>query len=296
MPMESTNEYQIDHDEISLKELAETLWRGRWLIVSAVLLSVGITATAIWLMPDKYRAVVVVAPVSDTSGGNLAGRLGSLASQFGGLASIAGLSLSGDSKKWEALAVLQSEALTNRYIQTNDLLPVLYASQWDRERNDWKTNDAKSKPTLWKANKYFKERIRKVSSDNKTGLVTLTITWSDPVLAAKWANDLVRMANDNLRDRAIAESERNISYLNEQASKTDVVGIRQTIYNIMETEINKAMLAKGSEEYAFKIIDPAVVPEKPYSPRPRLWTFASLLGTLLLSVAVAFVRIAWKKN
>jgi LPS O-antigen subunit length determinant protein (WzzB/FepE family) len=116
------------------------------------------------------------------------------------------------------------------------------------------------------------------------------------VLAAKWANDFVRMANDNLRDRAIAESERNISYLNEQAAKTDVVGIRQTIYNIMETEINKAMLAKGSEEYAFKIIDPAVVPEKPYSPRPRLWTLASLLGTLLLSVAVAFVRIAWKKN
>ena len=70
------------------------------------------------------------------------------------------------------------------------------------------------------------------------------------------------MANDNLRDRAIAESERNISYLNEQAAKTDVVGIRQTIYNIMETEINKAMLAKGSEEYAFKLIDPAVVPQK----------------------------------
>ena len=175
-------------------------------------------------------------------------------------------------------------------------LPVLYASKWDRERNDWKTNDARSKPTLWKANKYFKEKIRRVSSDNKTGLVTLTITWSDPVFAAKWANDLVRMANDNLRDRAIAESERNISYLNEQAAKTDVVGIRQTIYNIMETEINKAMLAKGSEEYAFKIIDPAVVPEKPYSPRPVLWTLGSLLGALVLSVAVAFVRIAWRKN
>jgi len=50
-------------------------------------------------------------------------------------------------------------------------------------------------------------------TDPKTGLVTLSITWNDPNIAAKWANGLVRMANDYLRDQAIEESERNIAYL-----------------------------------------------------------------------------------
>jgi hypothetical protein len=45
-----------------------------------------------------------------------------------------------------------------------------------------------------------------------------------------WANELVRMTNDYLRDQAIQESERNIAYLNDQASKTDAVGAKQAIY------------------------------------------------------------------
>ncbi len=52
--------------------------------------------------------------------------LSSLATQFGGLASLAGVSVSGDSRRSESVAVLQSEALTEQYIQANNLLPVLF--------------------------------------------------------------------------------------------------------------------------------------------------------------------------
>ena len=134
-----------------------------------------------------------------------------------------------------------------------------------------------------------------MTTDPKTGLVTLTIAWSDPRLAAKWANGLVSITNDYLRTKAIAESERNITYLNEQAGKTDVMTVKQAIYAILQNEINKQMLARGSDEYAFKILDPAAPPEVPSSPRPKLWTFLAFFGGLALSIFAAYVHLAWKR-
>ncbi len=103
----------------------------------------------------------------------------------------------GDSRKYESLTVLQSEALTEKYISSHNLLPVLYANQWDRGKNTWRSSDVAKVPTLWKANRFFK-KIRSVSTDAKTGMITMTIKWTDPVLAASWANDLVALTNEYL--------------------------------------------------------------------------------------------------
>src|SRR6267154_5658872 len=128
--MESTIYTRADKDEISLKELFDVLWQARWLIISiTAALTLG-AGTAAWLAPKTYRATILISPVSDGSGNQLGG-LSSLASQLGGFASMTGISLGGDSKKSESLAVLQSEALTEKYIQNNNLLPVLYDDFWD---------------------------------------------------------------------------------------------------------------------------------------------------------------------
>lgn len=291
--MESKNHSQSDQDEISLKELFNVLWKGRVLIaIGTIGLTFAASITA-WLMPKAYEAAVVISPVSDTSSGQLGG-LSSLTSQLGGLASLAGISVGTDSKKSESLAVLQSEALTEEYIKRNDLLPVLYHEKWDEAKKTWAESDPEKIPTLWKANLDFKKKVRAIASDTKTGMVTLTITWKEPNIAAKWANDLVRMTNEFLRNKAIEQSEKNIAYLNEQAAKTDAVGVKQAIYSILQSELNKAMLARGTEEYAFKVIDPAIPPERPSYPQKLLWVLVGFAGGLFLSVFIVLVRSSSK--
>lgn len=286
----------LERDEsISARELLAMLWRGRWWCLSAVVLCTVLGALGAWLTPNRYSAAIVVAPVSNSSGGGQLGGLASLASQSG-LASLAGISLGGDSRKWESLAVLQSEALTQKYINGQQLLPVLFPKEWDASSRQWKPGPAEDQPTAWKANELFKKKVRSTFTDPKTGLVTLTITWTDPQLAAKWANDLVALTNGYLRDKAIAESERNIAYLNEQATVTEAVGIRQTIYKILETEINKAMLARGSDEYALKVLDPAIAPEKPSNPPPWAWIVGGVLCGVGLSLFAAFALVVWRGN
>jgi uncharacterized protein involved in exopolysaccharide biosynthesis len=290
-------DYMNDSEEaeISFHEVAEVMRKWRWRICALVVIVTAVTCLAAFILPKKYEAVVLLSPVTNSSTNGLLGGLNSVVSQFGGLAALAGLSQNTDPTKSESLAVLESEALTEQYIQRNNLLPILFRSKWDSQRNTWNETNPKKIPTLWKANQLFKKEIRTVSSDTKSGLVSLTISWTDANTAAKWANDLVRMTNDYRRGKAIEESERNIAYLTTEAGKTDVVGVKQAIYSILQTEISKMMLARGNEEYSLKVVDPAVPPEKPSSPRPILWTVLAFFISIGLSVGFAFLYSASTK-
>ena len=77
--------------------------------------------------------------------------------------------------------------------------------------------------------------------------------------------------------------------------KTDVVTVKQAIYSILQSEINKEMLARGNDEYAFKILDPAVAPERPSTPPAWFLMLGGLVGSLGLSVMIAFVYVCWIK-
>jgi uncharacterized protein involved in exopolysaccharide biosynthesis len=150
--------------------------------------------------------------------------------------------------------------------------------------------------TPWKGNEFFKKNVRTVVTDPKTGLVTMTIKWTDPHIAAKWANDLVSLTNSYLQKKAIAESERNIAYLNGEAAKTDVLPVKQAIYTILQSEINKEMLARGNDEYAFKILDPAVPPERPSTPPATFLMAGAFIGSLGLALFIAFAYVAWLRR
>jgi hypothetical protein len=209
-------------------------------------------------------------------------------SQLGGIASL-GLSVGGNGgAKAEALATLESEILTQRFIKENNLLPVLFPSR-NISLNIW--NPHPKAPTLWVGSRYFTKAVRSMKERPKTGLVTLTVEWTDGTVAANWANGLVKLANDFLREKANRESELNIAYLSEQLAKTSVVEMRTSISSLIVSEIRKQMLARGSEEYALKVIDPAFAPERAASPQRLLWALAGLCIGLLLSCARIFFRL-----
>jgi uncharacterized protein involved in exopolysaccharide biosynthesis len=279
-----------ENEEISIKELINIVKKhGRFVVSLTMVAGLG-AGIAAFLVPKWYEASIVLSPVSSTSGG----LAGSATSQLGGLAALAGISVGSDSKKSESLAFLQSNGLATMYIRSNDLLPILYAKRWDAGLKNWKRKD--DPPTLWKASQYLKKDLRKVTSDTKTGIVTLTIKWTDPAIAAVWANGLVRMANEYLRNKAIEESERNIGYLSAEAAKTTVVEAKQAIYTVLQNELNKSMIARGSEEYAFKVVDPAVASEKPASPIKILWITVGLFSGLFVSLGIIFVSLALRSD
>jgi len=280
----------VERDEIEGNLSLLALWKflGRnaavvWTCVAIV--TVGAVVLAFLLTP-KYRAEVVISPAESSSG------LGNLGNQLGDLASLAGINLggAGNRKSDEALEYLRSRIFTASFINRHELLPILFAKKWDAHRKQWRSAD--SAPTISEAVKKFSSQVRQIVEDRRTGIITVAIVWTDPKLAADWANALIADADAELRARAVAEQNRSVDFLEREAAQTSDVDVRTTVYKVMESELKNAMLARTRDAYAFKVIDPAVVRDRRdrESPnRPLIALMGVGLG-VIVGVIVAALR------
>lgn len=285
----STTEPQMHSNEASTGDLFAIFWRGKWLIVAMTLAMATASLVASLFAPKRYQATVLVAPVDmSQSAGRLTG-VSSMLSNLGGLASLVGASTLSASKAVD-IATLKSELLTTQYIRQNNLLPILFASQWDPRRDQWRTDDPKKIPALWDGSRYFVNRVCSVAEDETSGLYRVTVTWTNPEAAATWANGIVALANEYLRNKAISEANANIAYLQEQAKQTSTADLKVAILDLMEQEIRSAMIAQGQSEYALQVVDPAFVPKRPYSPSLVLWTVTGFLAGLLSSLGIVLLK------
>ena len=123
------------------------------------------------------------------------------------------------------------------------LLPVLFEDIWDADNQSWMVPSVEDEPTEQKAIESFKACLS-VDEDKKSGLITLSISWKDPEVAAKWANDLVKQLNEQLREQAIADSQKRVGYLEQELAKTTLKDMRAVLYNLLESEKQKAMLGQ----------------------------------------------------
>jgi capsular polysaccharide biosynthesis protein len=286
---------RTNRDEVALSEVLAVIHNGRWLILAITGICAAIALTFAFILPKKYRATILVAPVSTSHAQNQLAGLVNAVPGVAGLASTFGISGHGGDGSND-VATLESQILTRKFIAANDLMPILFASEWNERTHNWRSSNPKKVPTLWDANALFKSKIRTVMLDEKSGLIKLSVVWNNPVLAASWANGLVETANHYLRARAIRRSKREIKYLNDQAQRTSVVVVRQGIYNLMQREIASEMVAKGQREYALRVIDPAYAPETPASPRPLLWALSGIIGGFLFSCGWVIFRAGLRES
>ena len=93
-----------------------------------------------------------------------------------------------------------------------------------------------------------------------------------------------------MRARALTEGEANVAYLQKALADTNVVEVRLAISKILETELQKVMLARGEKQFAFRVIDHADVPKRRSSPKRRVVLALGILAGGLAGLAAVFVR------
>lgn len=240
-----------------------------------------------FLFEPRYRAEVILLPQTNQ---NQKGLLGSLTGQFGGLAGLAGLDLESTSIKYEALEVLKSQSLMREFIADRNLMPVLFAHDWNARKSEWNVAGP-DVPTLNDAWREFDTRIRAVREDRRTGSVTLGVTWSDPRVAADWANDLAARANARMRDRAIQDARRSLAYLEREVEAARVVEVKQALYKLIEGQYKSIVFANANEDFAFKVVDAALAPDEDDYIQPKRAVFAAVGGAVGLLAAALFVLL-----
>jgi uncharacterized protein involved in exopolysaccharide biosynthesis len=274
-----------DSDDFDLLELFQSVWRGRWVIFFVMLLFVGTGITYALMAKEWFRAEVVLtqAERSATSG----------MGQLGGLASLAGINLGGNTTP-ESMMILRSRDLVREFIEARNLLPVLFLDQWDQKRQSWKDPASPHNPDIRDGVDFFVSRVRGITEDKRTGEIHLAIYWTDASVAAVWANELVRTANARLRTQALDEAQKNIAFLQAEIAETNMPVLQQAISKALESELQKLMLAKKGEEYAFRVVDRAVAPKTRDSPKRKLIALLSAAFGLICGIAIVLVRDSWR--
>ena len=252
-----------EEDEIDLLELIRTLLHAWKIIVGITILCTGLAVAYALYAPEVFKAETLLAPAQEEKSG-----ASSALSQFGGLAAMAGVSIPSSSNIERVLATLETREFLKKFISSQKLLPIIFDDLWDESSNSWKLIEGQEKLTTEDGIGALQGAIE--VDQGKSALITLSISWKDPDIAAQWANDLVKQLNEQLRQKAITDSNKRVGYLEQELAKTTLQDMRAVLYNLLESEKQKAMLANVNEDFALEVIDPAVAPETREKPKRKL--------------------------
>jgi uncharacterized protein involved in exopolysaccharide biosynthesis len=278
---------QFHDDEIDLRELFSVLWAAKKLIVAVTAVFALVSVIFAISQPNKYEASALLTPAQDSSAG-LSGVLDNLGG-LGGLASLAGVELGGDGGGEAAIAqeILLSWGFVEKFVEENNLAVEVFAADgWDRESNQlsidndlydidanrWTRNPPSGKtvnPTSWEIYEEFLEMVS-ISTDKKTGLISLSVEYFSPYIAKQWVDQLVVAINQYMQQRKLQMVNTNIEYLEAQIEKTSIARMKEVFYTVIEEQIKNKMLAEASPEYVFVTVSPAMVPEEKSQPKRAL--------------------------
>ena len=292
-------------DEIDLKEVFYVLLDGRWLIISLTSFVSIIGVIYSLLLPNIYESKALLVPVNPSSG--IAGALGN----YSALAGLAGINLPSESdegnyakaiEKIGALSFFENSILVN--INLQDLMAV---KSWNSKTNtlvyDERIFNSISKtwvrkysypkqqiPSAQESFEEFKSKHLSISENKKTGFITLSIRHKSPFLAKQWTELVVNEVNSYYRQKDKYESEKAVSYLNQQISMTGLSEIKEVLAQLLQEEIKKLTLVEANQFYVFDYIDPPAVMEEESDPNRFLIFILSFLFGLMLSVLLVLLR------
>ncbi|EGR0024384.1 LPS O-antigen length regulator [Vibrio alginolyticus] len=302
---------QSTDDEIDLRELFKALWKGKWIIVvTTFAFTIGSVLYALSL-PNIYKSDALLAPAESSNGGGLS----KMAGELGGLAALAGVNLDGGEFSQADLAaqVIKSRQFIGSFINNHDLLvPLMAAKDWDLTNNKLILDDdvynantgkwlRKKKglrgeiPTAQEAFEVFNNEVLSINQNKENGLYTISVKHYSPYIAQQWVNWLIEDINRVMRERTIAETSQNLVYLNAQLQKTAVTDMQSTFYKLIEEQTKSLMLAEVQEEFIFKVIDPAVVPELKDGPKRALICILGILFGCLLGFTTVTIRYTLRR-
>lgn len=285
-------------NEIDLRELFCIIWAEKWTIIVSTMIAAIASVVFALLQTEIFRAETILAPADSEQTG------GGLSAQFGGAAALLGVNIGGGGGDdiSTALATLRSRQFISRFIQENELLVPLFASKWDKrirqsiiDESVYNTSTGEwllenGAPSELEAYRAFSEILSVSAPDRETGIVTVTIQWQNPQEAAAWVNQVVEAINQQIRAHDVQEANNAIAYLQQQLQSTQLVEMQRVFYQLIESQTRITMLADVRNEYVFRVIDPAVVPDRHSAPRRSLIAIIGTIAGGMLGLIIVFVR------
>lgn len=315
-PPQLPNQSDIDDDEINLIELLETIWSGRWLIISLTGVMTVLAVVFALLQAPVYTATVTILPDTDPSGrGQLA--------QFAGLAAMAGVDIGGGSDIQLYPDIIKSESVLR------DVISAKYETEkFDRPVTlieFWEIEEDTAQEDFEAVFKILREDVVSVSVARDTRLVTLTVETEEPKLSSDIANRIADQLDEymitkrrtraseqrNWVERRLKEVEKDLEVSEEALRDFRERNIRiadsprlmlEQQRFMREVEVNNALFVELKTQYesvriqeirdmpVVQILDYARIPVEKSGPRRKMIVMLAFVLGGFMSVGFVFVR------
>ena len=286
-------------NQISLKELGDLLWKSKVLIITVSFFFTVFGLLYSINLNNYYKSDAVLF-LSQSSG---APGLTASSAANSSLAAVAGINLSSpvSSQGELALETILSRAFLGRIINRKDVLPSLMAAKeysfltntltFNEEIYDTKTGKwiremsapYQAEPSLLEAYKVYTEDIISVRFDKMQGFFYISVVHISPIFAQEFLSLVIDELNESMRKRDLDLANGYLEYLNEEIGRTNLLEMKSSMNNLLQSQLITKMKAKIGKEYVLRVIEPPYIPEEKSSPYRAIITLMWLISGFVIS-------------
>ncbi len=279
----------IDEDEINLLDLPRVIVKRIRFLTLFIFICFTYSLAYLFLTEDIYQAKATIMPVQGQKTINIP-----LIQQLRELDEIKNVLPTNfraavqDTNTTTIMAVLQSRSFNIYLVEKNDLLPKLFDKYWSKKEKKWvgearhqlypeptiiekifgrKSNFNKYAPTSIDGAEFLLEKLKVEKSKPPGNWLELRFEDKDPAFAAAMLDTYITELDYYLRNQEIERSTANQHYLQSIIKIQKNEEIRQGLNRAIIGQIESAMYARVASEFAFKTVDPPLIPQKAYKPK-----------------------------
>ncbi len=273
------NKTSSEEFEISLNQIMALL-RQRVLFIVSFTAVFCLSSIFYSLSIEKYYKSELLM-ISSLESGNQSSLISGLLGSSSKTATISSSKITTE----EAVATLISRRFLENFIIEKDLLKILFPVYVNEEGTGW-VEGLEEIPTLLDGYSFLSDSL-KISFDSS--LITAELILNDGKNVSLLLNSLVDEVNAFIRESTIVQTEKNIAFLQQEINKTQLSASKDMLYRLIEQQTQSIMLANTREDFAFRIIDPAVEPIHPYGPNRKLIVILGTIIGFFCSIFITFL-------
>lgn len=291
----NTDFNQVLDDEVNILEVFTELYRSKFLIIliTGIFSFLGVIYSL--QLPNLYSSSSVLTVASSSSP--------SKSSSISSLASAAGVSIGnssgGANPDQIVLQMVKSKSFFKHLISFDNVLEKIYATKsfnlktgeivydsgiYNADKGSWVI-----KPQLLEAYEAY-ENIVSISHSKITGMIYLNVMHKSPIFSKELSDLIISELNNLSRTRASDEASLSMNYLYNELSSTPQKEIRDTINQLIESQLRTQMLANVRSDYLVRTLDAPMIPHKKSSPHRAFLCIVFFTVGLFLSIALVLIR------
>lgn len=285
------NNTQItDKDEIDFRKIFHLLWQKKMWITGFVAVVCAITVAVVLNMDNIYASRAVLRPSHDNMN-----QMSSLASNFGGLASLAGINLgsSGNVTPYNTMrAIVQDADFVYSFVKKNKFEPKVYDDYEDKkDKEKYKENE-----------KYFLVKSLReslsFSEDLKTGLITLSYENKDKIFAKQFIDLMLIELSEKYMSIEMANLQERIDNYKKEIDKTNDITLKNKLAEVVAGLIQNKVLSQAQEYYGFDILVNADISDNIDKVKPKrgLICVAMFIASLIVSIGTVIIIDTFKNK